>query len=107
LGPPGSHEHEILLCDAQFLCDPSFQFGETKLAQKGTEEIRVDVVWNIERLACVRRVDFKVHGGQCILCRDMLRQTWVMAWALILITADPRFVRCVTCNLTRQNLIPV
>jgi hypothetical protein len=35
--------------------------------ERAEEEIRVYVVGDVERLACMGRVDFEVHGGQCIL----------------------------------------
>src|SRR5271170_7152494 len=71
------------------------------------EEIRVYVVGDVERLACVGRVDFEVHGGQCIVHRkDVERQTWLLEWALAF-QSQPIFALLagVTWSLTRQNLI--
>jgi hypothetical protein len=38
LRPSGSHEDEVLFCDAQLLCDPSLQLGQTKSAREGPRE---------------------------------------------------------------------
>ena len=58
-----------------------FNSGSLNESVEGVEgKIRVDVVGDVERLACVGRVDFEVHGGQCIasLCCAQLDR-WRLA----------------------------
>ena len=37
LGASWSHQYNVLLCDAQLLCDPSFKFGKTMVRYAAKE----------------------------------------------------------------------
>jgi hypothetical protein len=60
LRPAGGHQDKVLFCDAQLLCDPSFELRETT-SDTHASDIRVDIVRHVERPPSVRRVYSQVH----------------------------------------------